>query len=265
MFRSFFPVPRYSSLRQRSGCWLRPWSSNSACEPVRAVISIDRFLAPADLRAQRGAALDQTPPPTPQHLQADATSADPNAVRRPQRRLRPRRPPPIASPKIRTSSMAGGSGNTGTCSCCSVLFCVFWYFYKRNDWYWWSVVASTGSVSCNLQPGPARRLHQRLAGRLFQRPAAGAEPARFGEPGRVLALRRQRCSRCCCPNIIFLVLIAFFTSHYVFRWRKAMTSYYMAYWRISAYHRRRGAARPGRHSCALPRSSRTWAPASSTR
>ena len=32
------------------------------------------------------------------------------------------------------------------------------------------------------------------------------------------------------PNIIFLVLMAFFTSHYVFRWRKAMTSYYMRYW-----------------------------------
>ena len=32
------------------------------------------------------------------------------------------------------------------------------------------------------------------------------------------------------PNIIFLVMLAFFNSHYVFRWRKAMTSYYMQYW-----------------------------------
>jgi peptide/bleomycin uptake transporter len=32
------------------------------------------------------------------------------------------------------------------------------------------------------------------------------------------------------PNIIFLVVLAFFTSHYIFRWRKAMTAYYMAYW-----------------------------------
>ena len=32
------------------------------------------------------------------------------------------------------------------------------------------------------------------------------------------------------PNIIFLVLLAFFTSHYVFRWRKAMNFYYMQHW-----------------------------------
>ena len=23
------------------------------------------------------------------------------------------------------------------------LFCVLWYFYERNEWYWWSVVGST--------------------------------------------------------------------------------------------------------------------------
>ena len=26
----------------------------------------------------------------------------------------------------------------------SFLFCVFWDFYRRNEWYWWSVVGSTG-------------------------------------------------------------------------------------------------------------------------
>ena len=67
------------------------------------------------------------------------------------------------------------------------------------------------------------------------------------------------------PNIIFLVLLAFFTSHYVFRWRKAMTSYYMQLLAIAAHDRRRRAARAGRHACASPRSSRTWAPASSAR
>ena len=35
---------------------------------------------------------------------------------------------------------------------------------------------------------------------------------------------------CSCPTSLSLVLNAFFTSHYVFRWRRAMTFYYMAYW-----------------------------------
>ena len=25
----------------------------------------------------------------------------------------------------------------------AILFCVFWYFYQRNEWYWWSVVGSS--------------------------------------------------------------------------------------------------------------------------
>jgi len=34
------------------------------------------------------------------------------------------------------------------------------------------------------------------------------------------------------PNILVLVLFAFFTSHYVFRWRTAMNEYYMEHWGI---------------------------------
>ena len=32
------------------------------------------------------------------------------------------------------------------------------------------------------------------------------------------------------PNIAVLVLLDFFTSHYIFRWRTAMNAYYMAFW-----------------------------------
>ena len=46
-------------------------------------------------------------------------------------------------------------------------------------------------------------------------------------------------------------LTRFFVSHYIFRWRTAMNDYYMANWPQAAPHRRRVAARPGRHDALL--------------
>ena len=47
--------------------------------------------------------------------------------------------------------------------------------------------------------------------------------------------------------ITVAVVTAFLVSHYIFRWRTAMNDYYVANWPQAAPHRRRLAARPGRH------------------
>lgn len=111
----------------------------------------------------------------------------------------------------------------------AVLFCAFWYFYKRNEWYWWSVVGSTAillAIYFNVQVDAWVNAWQGEFFNLLQQALSqpkSVDPVTFyGEVFVIFAVLL--------PNILALVLLAFFTSHYVFRWRKAMNSYYMAYW-----------------------------------
>ncbi|MBX2835597.1 MAG: peptide antibiotic transporter SbmA [Gammaproteobacteria bacterium] len=112
---------------------------------------------------------------------------------------------------------------------CSVVFCLFWYFYERNKWYWWAVVGSTlillitytnvqVSVWLNSWYGEFYNLIQE----------ALAEPNKY-ELSEYF-LKMTTAVFVLIPNILLLVIGAFFTSHYVFRWRTAMNEYYMVNW-----------------------------------
>ena len=113
----------------------------------------------------------------------------------------------------------------------TALFCVFWFFKERNRWYWWSVVGSAVillvtyfqvqlGVFINNWYGDFYDLIQ-LA--LSERGVSNVSSREFY--GRLFTLLFVLV-----PNILVLVLFAYFTSHYVFRWRTAMNDYYMQYW-----------------------------------
>jgi peptide/bleomycin uptake transporter len=111
----------------------------------------------------------------------------------------------------------------------AVAFCVFWYFYKRNEWYWWSVVGTTalmlavyGQVQIDAWINDWQGGFFDTLQRALSQPGSVAPQEYWPYVITLFAVLL--------PNIIFLVMLSFFTSHYVFRWRKAMTSYYMAHW-----------------------------------
>ena len=115
----------------------------------------------------------------------------------------------------------------------TALFCVYWYFRERNKWYWWSVAGSAIillvtyfqvqlSVWLNNWYGDFYDLIQ-LA--LSEQGVSKISSEQFY--GQLLTALYILI-----PNIIILVLFAFFTSHYVFRWRTAMNEYYMSHWGV---------------------------------
>ena len=101
----------------------------------------------------------------------------------------------------------------------------------RDSWYWWAVCGSAVillvtyfqvqlGVYINNWYGDFYDLIQ-LA--LSERGVSNITADEYY--GRLLTLLFILI-----PNILILVLFAFFTSHYVFRWRTAMNEYYMEYW-----------------------------------
>ena len=113
----------------------------------------------------------------------------------------------------------------------TVLFCVYWFFRERNKWYWWSVVGSAiillvtyfqvqVSVWLNNWYGDFYDLIQ-LA--LSEQGTSNITADQFW--GQSLTFVYVLI-----PNIIIAALFAFFTAHYVFRWRTAMNEYYMSHW-----------------------------------
>lgn len=108
-------------------------------------------------------------------------------------------------------------------------FCVLWYFIGRNKWYWWSVVGSASIfiiIFAQVQVGAY--LNDWYGDFYNQIQQALAEPGSvsiekfFGDMVPVVLILM--------PNIAVAVLVAFFTGHYVFRWRTAMNFFYMDYW-----------------------------------
>ena len=111
----------------------------------------------------------------------------------------------------------------------AVVFCVIWAFIARNRWYWWSVCGSTAlimstyfgvqiSVWLNTWYGSFYDLIQRA----LTKPNSVELSEFYGQLATAAYVL--------VPYIVFLVLLDFFTSHYLFRWRKAMNGYYMSYW-----------------------------------
>jgi peptide/bleomycin uptake transporter len=108
-------------------------------------------------------------------------------------------------------------------------FCIPWYFYKRNRWYWWSVVMSvTILLVIYFQVQISAWLNDwygnfyNLVQQALTEPGAWTIGEFYGELTTVLLVL--------IPNIIVAVLLAYGAAHYVFRWRRAMSFYYMHFW-----------------------------------
>jgi peptide/bleomycin uptake transporter len=111
------------------------------------------------------------------------------------------------------------------------LFCVPWGIWNDNRrWYWWSVVGSVTIIEViyfNVQVDAWLNSWYGDFYNLIQQALANPNTITLDQYiGRITTV-----AAVLAVNIFILVLNLFFVSHYVFRWRRAMTFYYMANWR----------------------------------
>ena len=248
MFRSFFPEPKLffpsAILLLIIGILL----FYAGGEPLRGVLSVDRFIVPAVCApvAPPAAAAEVPANPAAGDQQANPNApapTDPAATEVPA-------DPALATPAAAAANPANCVQDQGFLNggriwtyqiilTFSLVFCVFWFFYKRNEWYWWSVVGTTVLILAVYGQVEISAWVNDWQGGFFN-----VLQKALSEPGSVPAAEYWpyviTLFAVLMPNIIFLIMLNFLTSHYVFRWRKAMTSYYMAYW--PAIHRTEGAA-----------------------
>jgi len=223
VFRSFFPQPKVFFLSAAVWLLVAALGWYSAADAIRPAVSLDRFLiaptcAPVDPAADPAqiapdAAAEQASPAAP----APAESAVPAGVAQP-------------------ACTPAGAFLTGEqiwlyqyVLMVAALFCVFWYFYKRNEWYWWSVVGTTSILLVLYFNVQVDAFVNNWQGTFFNtlqstlsQPGSVAADDFYSQVFTIMAV--------VVPRILVLVMLAFLTSHYVFRWRKAMNSYYMKYW-----------------------------------
>ena len=233
VFRSFFPDPKifFSS----AGLWLLLavviWFSIGT--PLRSAISVDRFTHPAIA----------TPVPADQPTTADPANPAQAQPAAGTQQTNPNAPATTESASPSQQAAAAGAQESSAANflngdrvwlyqyvlMTAFLFCLFWYFYKRNEWYWWSVVGSTVILLIIYFQVQVEAFVNEWSGVFFDmiqlaltQPRSVAPERFYGEVITLFAVLM--------PTIIVAVLLAFFTSHYVFRWRKAMNFYYMTYW-----------------------------------
>jgi len=226
VFRSFFPEPKLFFTSAMGLVLVAIVLFFIGGAPLRSVISVDRFLAPqicAPGEVPAGASDTATAPAAgPEATNPNAPATTESAA------------PAAATPANCVTEdpnfLSGGKiWEYQYILMFAVLFCVFWYFYKRSEWYWWSVVGTTvlmlsvyGQVQIDAWVNDWQGGFFNVVQQALSQPKSVAPEVYWPYVINIMAVLL--------PNIIFLVLLAFFTSHYVFRWRKAMTSYYMAYW-----------------------------------
>jgi peptide/bleomycin uptake transporter len=110
------------------------------------------------------------------------------------------------------------------------LFCIPWYWIGHNRrWFWWSVVGTVTIVEVvyfNVQVSAWLNdwygTFYNLIQSALTTPNSVTIDQFMGEMFTVAYVL--------VPNITVLVLNAFFIAHFLFRWRRAMTFYYMSQW-----------------------------------
>ncbi|WP_055049356.1 peptide antibiotic transporter SbmA [Devosia sp. A16] len=222
MFRSFFPAPKL--FFTSAAVWLLiatiafPFFGDS----IRSVASLDRWL----IAPMCAPATTADPAATTSSPQAD--QAAPTTPEVGQSTL----PAGVAAPACTPE----GTFLTGEQAwlyqyvlMVALLFCIFWFFYQRNEWYWWSVVGSTAILLITYFNVQVDAFVNNWQGTFFDtlqsalsKPGSVPAPQFYAEIATIIAVT--------VPRILVLVILSFLTSHYVFRWRKAMNSYYMQYW-----------------------------------
>ena len=110
------------------------------------------------------------------------------------------------------------------------LFCVPWYFLNDNKrWFWWSVVGSVTIIEIvyfNVQVSAWLNDWYGTFYNLIQQALTEPNTVTLEEfLGEMVTV-----AFVLIPNITVLVLNAFFIAHYLFRWRRAMTFFYMSHW-----------------------------------
>ena len=230
MFRSFFPVPKIFFWSALIWMLFATLVFQLVGDPIRNVISIDRFLtvnvcAPNEVPANPVTPPGEAAPPVP-----PVAETNPNAPASTESAA-PAATSVVADCVVEDTSFLNGGRvwEYWFIFLCTVAFCAFWYFYKRNQWYWWSVVGSAGLLLATYGQVQINAWQNDWQGSFFN-----VVQRALSEPGSVSPTEYwpyvATLFAVVIPNILFLIAIAFFTSHYVFRWRKAMTSYYMEYW-----------------------------------
>lgn len=110
------------------------------------------------------------------------------------------------------------------------LFCIPWYWIGGNRrWYWWSVVGSVTIIEIvyfNVQISAWLNdwygSFYNLIQSALQTPGSVSLDKFLGEIASVAYVL--------IPNITVLVINAFFIAHFLFRWRRAMSFFYLSHW-----------------------------------
>ncbi|KFC69176.1 BacA, bacteroid development protein [Devosia sp. LC5] len=108
-------------------------------------------------------------------------------------------------------------------------FCLFWYVYRRHYWYWWSVFGTVTILEITyftVQWDAWSNGWNGIFFDLLQRGSSNPGTVTFDQ----IAEQTYVYAAVMAPYILLIVTLSFFTSHYVFRWRRAMTFYYMSQW-----------------------------------
>ncbi len=112
---------------------------------------------------------------------------------------------------------------------CGVLFPLLWIVHGQNGWYRWSVcgtslivVVSYFTVQVSVFVNDWYRNFYDIVQRALSEPGSVEASDYWSQLATVLPVLMV--------NITVLVVVSFFTKHYLFRWRTAMNNYYMHYW-----------------------------------
>ncbi len=111
---------------------------------------------------------------------------------------------------------------------CAALFCAFWFKMAPHRWQWWSVVGSAFiifSVGYSVQVSVALN---NWRGPFFDKINQAINEKDL--PASELYWGLVDFALIAFVFIAVIVLVRFFTSHYLFRWRKAMTEHYQENW-----------------------------------
>ena len=112
---------------------------------------------------------------------------------------------------------------------CSVLFCVAWAFIARNKWFLWSVVGTTIIMIVSYFSVQVSVWINNWYGEFYDLIQAALSSDESVELSQYYGLMLT-VIYILVPYVLIQVLFAYFTSHYVFRWRTAMNEYYMSHW-----------------------------------
>jgi peptide/bleomycin uptake transporter len=112
---------------------------------------------------------------------------------------------------------------------CGVIFSLLWTLLSDHRWRYWSVWGSTFIVLGNYFNVQNDVFINEWYGSFFDMLQAALSKTRVVPPEEYYG-RLWTVTWVLVIVVIFLVMLYFFTSHFIFRWRTAMNDYYVAHW-----------------------------------